>query len=94
MDMLIWAIGLALIIGVYIVNVKRADKHGSQYHDGFYQGSPHFDHTGSRSHEGDWGGRDMSHDHHGGYDGDSGSDGGWGGDGGGDGGGGDGGSGE
>ena len=90
MDMLIWAIGLALIIGVYIVNVKRGDQHGSQYHDGFSHGSPHSDHTDSRSQDGDWGGRDMSHEQHGGYNGDSGSDGGWGGEGGG----GDGGSGE
>lgn len=94
MDMLIWAIGIGLIIVVYVVNVRRGNRHGTHYHDGIYHSSHDSDYSTSARHGGDWGGRDMSHDHHGGYDGDSGSDGGGGDSGGGDGGGGDGGGGE
>ena len=73
MDMLIWAIGLGLIIVAYIVNVKRGNRHGSHYHDGGTYHSTHdTHHSDSARHGGDWGGRDMSHDHHhGGHDSDS-----------------------
>ena len=79
-----WGVGLAIVIGIFIMNLRRGNQHGS-HPDGYYH-STHDSSPDSRaSHSGDWGGRDMSHDHHGGHDGDSGGDGG---DGGGDGGGG------
>ena len=84
--LIFWGIGMAIVIGVFIMNVRRGNQHESDYRDGFYHGTHDSSHGGRAGDGGDWGGRDMSHDHHGGYDSDAGGHGGDGG--GGDGGGG------
>ena len=72
METLILVVGITLVIVAFIRNRNRADQHGSHYHGGMYHS--HSDQSSDARHGGDWGGRDMSHDHH-----DS-SSGGWGGD--------------
>ena len=88
MEILIVA-GVVLLVVALIRLRNRGAEYGPHYHDGTYYHSTHDQSTqastqgDSARHGGDWGSRDMGHDHHhyhGGHDTDSSSGGGWGGD--------------
>ena len=99
MEIFILAAGLILVIVALVRNRNRGAQPGTHYHGDTYYSHHDSGHGSGSRHGGDWGSRDMSHDHHhhGAHDSDASSGGGWGGDaadsGGGDGGGGDGGGG-